>query len=96
MALGDRRSERTTAGSALGCAREKHPRLGLAVRWGDLALSQKKLAFSYVFHVQPKHPNGAIFVNIEGFRPCLSEPSYRAPPSTQIPLQKFISAQWWI
>ena len=33
----------------------------------------------YVFHVQPKHPNGAIFVNIEGFRPCLSKSSYGAP-----------------
>ena len=39
----------------------------------------KKHAFLYVFHVQPKHPNGAIFVNTEGFRPCLSKPSYRAP-----------------
>ena len=42
MALGDRRSERTTAGSGLGCARGRHPRLGLAVRCGDLALSLKK------------------------------------------------------
>ena len=25
------------------------------------------------------YQNGAIFVNIEGFRPCLSKPSYRAP-----------------
>ena len=33
----------------------------------------------YVFHVQPKHPNGAIFVNIEGLRPCLSKSSYGAP-----------------
>ena len=39
MALGDRRSERSTAGSALGCARGRHSRLGLAVRCGDLALS---------------------------------------------------------
>ena len=38
----------------------------------------KKHAFLYVFHVQPKHQNGAIFVNIEGFRPCLSKPSYGA------------------
>ena len=38
MALGDRRSEMITAGSALGCARGRHPRLGLAVRCGDLAL----------------------------------------------------------
>ena len=45
MALGDRRSETTTAGSALGCAREMHPRLGLAVRCGDLALSQKTCLF---------------------------------------------------
>ena len=42
MALGDRRSEITTAGNALGCARGRHPRLGLAVRCGDLALSLKK------------------------------------------------------
>ena len=27
----------------------------------------------------PKHQNGAIFVNIEGLRSCLSKPSYRAP-----------------
>ena len=29
--------------------------------------------------VQPKHQNGNIFVDIEGFRQCLSKPSYRAP-----------------
>ena len=79
MALGDRRSERTTAGSALGCARGRQPRLGLAVRCGDLALSRKNMPFWTFFHVQPKHQNGAIFVNTEGFRPCLSKPSYRAP-----------------
>ena len=45
MALGDRRSEITTARSALGCARGRHPRLGLAVRCGDLALSQKNMPF---------------------------------------------------
>ena len=38
MALGDRRSESTTAGSALGCARGRQPRLGLTVRCGDLTL----------------------------------------------------------
>ena len=27
----------------------------------------------------PKYQNGVIFVNIEGFRPCLSKPSYGAP-----------------
>ena len=32
-----------------------------------------------VFGVQPKHPNGAIFVNTDGFRPCLSNPSCGAP-----------------
>ena len=81
MALGDRRSERTIAGSALGCARGRHPRLGLAVGCGALALyHKKKHAFLYVFHVQPKtHQNGVVFVNIEGFRPCLSKPSYGAP-----------------
>ena len=29
--------------------------------------------------MQPKDPNGAIFVNIEGYRPYLSKPSYGAP-----------------
>ena len=38
MALSNRRSERITGGSALGCVRGRHPRLGLAVRCGDLAL----------------------------------------------------------
>ena len=38
MALGDRRSENITAGSALECARGRQPRLCLAVRCGDLAL----------------------------------------------------------
>ena len=85
MALGDRRSELTTAGSALGCARGRHPRLGLAVRCGDLAkkVPLKKHTFLCVFYVQPcvqpKHRNGAIFVITEGFRPCLSNPSYGAP-----------------
>ena len=40
---------------------------------------KKKHAFLGVFHVQPKYQNGVIFVNTEGFRPCLSKPSYRAP-----------------
>ena len=53
----------------------------LAMRCGDLALSlkKKKCAFLCVFHVQPKHQNGAVFVNTEGFRPCLSKPSNGAP-----------------
>ena len=79
MALGDRRSEMITAGSALGCARGRHPRLGFAVRCGDLTLQRKNMPFWTFFHVQPKYQNDAIFVNIEGFRPCLSKPSYRAP-----------------
>ena len=29
--------------------------------------------------MQPKHPNGAIFVNIEDFRPFGGKPSYGAP-----------------
>ena len=29
--------------------------------------------------MQPTYQNDAIFVNTEGFRPCLSKPSYRAP-----------------
>ena len=48
----------------------------------DAAISRyhkTKHSFLYVFHVQPKHPNGAIFVNTEGFWPCLSKPSYGAP-----------------
>ena len=87
MALGDRRSERATAGSALGFTRGRHPRMGLAVRCGDAAISrcppppQKNMhAFlCVVFHVQPKHPNGANSVHIDGFRPCLSKPTYGAP-----------------
>ena len=79
MALGDRRSEMITAGSALGCARGRQPRLGLAVRCGDLTLQRKNMPFWTFFYVQPKYQNGAIFVNTEGFRPCLSKPSYRAP-----------------
>ena len=43
----------------------------------------KKHAFLYVFHhffhVQPKHQNGAIIVNIEDCRPCLGNSSYGAP-----------------
>jgi hypothetical protein len=35
--------------------------------------------FCAFFHVQPKHQNGAVFVDIEGFRPCLSKPSDGAP-----------------
>ena len=37
------------------------------------------MLFCAFFDVQPKHQNGSIFVDIEGFRPCLSKPSYRAP-----------------
>ena len=37
------------------------------------------MPFCTFFYVQPKHQNGNIFVDIEGFRPCLSKPSYRAP-----------------
>ena len=40
--------------------------------------NEKKHAFLCVFYVQPKHPNGNIFVKIEGFWPCLSKPSDRA------------------
>ena len=61
MALGDRRSERATAGSALGCARERHPRLGLAVRCGDLALSQKKHAFFCTFFTCSQNTPMALF-----------------------------------
>ena len=39
----------------------------------------KKYAFCAFSHVQPKHQNGNILVDVEGFRPCLSKPSYRAP-----------------
>ena len=37
------------------------------------------MPFWTFFYLQPKYKNGVIFVNIEGFRPCLSKPSYRAP-----------------
>ena len=37
------------------------------------------MPFWTFFHVQLKYQNDAIFVNTEGFRPCLSKPSYRAP-----------------
>ena len=37
------------------------------------------MLFCTFLGVQPKHPNGNIFVDIEGFRPYLSKPSYRAP-----------------
>ena len=77
MALADRRSESTTAGSALGCASGRQPKLGLTVRCGDLALERKNMPFWAFFYVQPKYQNGAIFVNIERFRLCLSNPSTR-------------------
>ena len=35
--------------------------------------------FLNVFHVFSKYQNDAIFVHIEGLRPCLSKPSYGAP-----------------
>ena len=82
MALGDRRSELTTAGSALECARGRHPTAGFGGAMRRSRATKKKHAFLDVlkrFHVQPKYPNGVIFVNIEGFRQCLSKPSYRAP-----------------
>ena len=41
--------------------------------------NEKICLFVRFFHVQPKHQNGNIFVDIEGFRPCLSKPSYKAP-----------------
>ena len=51
--------------------------LGGWVRWRHA--TTKKHVFCTFFHVQPKHQNGNIFVDIEGFRPCLSKQSYRAP-----------------
>ena len=39
---------------------------------------KKKHAFLYVFLHAAKISNDAIFVNIEGLRPCLSKPSYGA------------------
>ena len=79
MALGHRRSDRITAGSALKCARGRHLRLGFGGAMRRSRAITKKHAFWCVFHVQPKHQNGAIFVNTEGFRPCLSKPSNGAP-----------------
>ena len=46
--------------------------------WRSHAI-KKKHAFLDVFSRAAKYQNGVIFVNIEGFRPCLSKPSYRAP-----------------
>ena len=37
------------------------------------------MPFCTFFHVQQKHQDGAIFVNTEGMRPCLSKLSYGAP-----------------
>ena len=37
------------------------------------------MPFCTFFHVQPKHQDGAIFVNTDGMRPYLSKLSYRAP-----------------
>ena len=82
MALGDRRSETTTAGSALGCARGRTP--GWVWRC-DAATSRYKEKYAFLdvsFTCSQKIKNDAIFVNIEGFRPCLSKPSYRAPKWT--------------
>ena len=54
MALGDRRSDTVTAGGALGCARGRHPRLGLAVRCDDLTLQRKNMPFWTFLYVHPK------------------------------------------
>ena len=44
------------------------------------AIKKKIYLFGRTFFSRAaKFQNGAIFVNIEGFRPCLSKPSYRAP-----------------
>ena len=53
----------------------------MAWRLGSVALrwNEKTCLFCTFFHVQPKHQNGNIFVDIEGVRPCLSKPSYQAP-----------------
>jgi hypothetical protein len=51
------------------------------VWWCDAAISRyhkKNMPFCAFFHVQPKYQNGAIFVNIDSWRPCLSKPSYGA------------------
>ena len=46
----------------------------------DWNFSFSRLSPTRFFHMQPKYPNGAIFVNTEGLRPCfsLSKPSYGA------------------
>jgi len=46
------------------------------VWWFDAAISrykEKTCLFVRFFYVQPKYQNGAIFVNTEGLRPCLSK-----------------------
>ena len=65
-----------------GCRPTNHMKpppggFGGAVR-RSRAFTKKNMPFCAFFHVQPKHQNNAIFVNIEGLRPCLSKPSYGA------------------
>ena len=51
---------------------------------GSGPITKKTCLFCAFFYVQPKYQNNAISVNIEGFRPCLSKPSYGA--SRAIPM----------
>ena len=60
------------------------PQLSLAVGCGAVALYEKICLFCEFFYGQPCSQNtkmaaNIFFVDIEGFRPYLSKPSYRAP-----------------
>ena len=87
----------TTAGSASSALREGTP--GWVWRC-DAAISRyhkKKPAFLRAcFYVQPKHQNGAIFVQYRRLSAMFEQAELRGTPSTRILLQNFISAQWWI
>ena len=77
-AIADLKPPPPGAPSALGCARGRRPRLGLAVRCGDLTL-QRKICLFRRFFTCSQNIRMAPFSLTEGFRPCLSKPSYRAP-----------------
>ena len=61
---------------------QSRPRLGLVVRCGDVALSQKNMPFgAFLHHVQPKYQNNAIFLFIsEKFSAMLEQAELRGIP----------------
>jgi hypothetical protein len=80
MALGDRRSDRITAGSALGCARGRHLRLGFG---GAMRRSRAyhffKMPFCTFFTCSQNTQMAPFSLIPKVFRPCLSKPSNGAP-----------------